>query len=317
MAEQGPTIACKVCGGTSRYLCATPNEHGAIPTIHHYRCDACGLVFVGDDVTNEQLGEAYATLDTKSYYRDVGKTEEKKFATSVLDLKRLEVGPSAALIDIGTGNGAFLLYARERGFRNLSGHDLPGEDTAELTRSGIRVYNDFDYETIPSSSFDAATLLDVMEHVPDPHRVARAMHRILKPGGIVYFHSPSVTVTDRIMHRIQRWPLIGRIGRIWQTGRTSIFHLQNYTPRSIDLILTGANFGAIACRLENELSWPVRRYVKVYLCDKLGLPVALSYVLAPLLYPFLATSLLNSNKAIVSARKPTAPSGRADATRRG
>ena len=301
------TATCKICGGGSRYLCATPNEHGELHTIHHYRCRDCGLVFVGDAVTNDQLGAAYATLDTKSYYREVGETEERKFATSLRDLQQLArppVRPSARLIDIGTGNGAFLLFAKARGFQDLSGHDIPGEDTAELTRSGISVYQDFDYAAIPSSSFDVATLLDVMEHVPDPHQVARAAYRILKPGGVIYFHAPCVTFTDRIMHVIQKLPVIGRIGRVWQRGRTSIFHLQNYTPRSIELVLSQSSFGEIKIRTENELSWPVRRYVRVYVCEMQGLPAALSYLLTPLLYPFLATSFFNSNKAIVSARKP-------------
>ena len=304
MSDAASTTKCKVCGGESYYLCATPNTHGEISTIHHCRCRVCGLVFVGNAITFEQLGAAYATLDTKSYYREVGETEERKFAASLRDLRQLSLSPSGSLIDIGTGNGAFLLFAKEHGFQNLSGHDIPGEDTAELAQSEIPVYKDFDYTAIPSSSFDAATLLDVMEHVPDPHRVARAVYRILKPGGILYFHSPSVTLTDRIMHVIQKLPLIGKIGRVWQQGRTSIFHLQNYTPRSIELVLRQANFDAIAIRRENELSWPVRRYVKVYLCDKQGLPASLSYLLTPFLYPFLATSLFNPNKAIVSARKP-------------
>ncbi len=92
------TATCKICGGGSRYLCATPNEHGELHTIHHYRCRDCGLVFVGDAVTNDQLGAAYATLDTKSYYREVGETEERKFATSLRDLQQLArppVRPSA------------------------------------------------------------------------------------------------------------------------------------------------------------------------------------------------------------------------------
>jgi hypothetical protein len=144
-----------------------------------------------------------------------------------------------------------------------------------------------------------------MEHVPDPHKVAKAVFRILKPGGIMYFHTPCVTFTDRLMHALQRVPGIGKVGRVWQRGRTSLFHLQNYTRSSLEKILEQSGYAENSITRINELSWPVRRYIRVYLCEKQGLPTFFSYLATPLMYPLLATSFLNANKAIVFAKKPT------------
>ena len=297
-------VRCKVCGMNTRHLCDTANEHGEISVIRNFRCVNCGLVFVGNEITNDQLGTAYATMDSERYYAEVGKTEERKFATSLTNLRSCGVKETSRLIDIGTGNGAFLLYLKNKGFQHLSGHDIPGAGTKELDDNHIPVYKDYDYTAIPDASFDVATLLDVMEHVSDPHHVAESVYRILKPGGILYFHTPCVTVTDRLMHGVQRIPLIGKIGRIWQRGRTSVFHLQNYTCKSVEIILQKANYGNISIKRVNELSWPLRRYIRVYLCEKLGLPEFLSYLAIPFFYPFLATSFFNANKAVVVAKKP-------------
>jgi SAM-dependent methyltransferase len=295
---------CKVCGMDAYYLCDTPNEHGEVRTIHHYRCRHCGLVFVGNHLTDEQLGAAYATLDPAAYYDEVGRTEERKFAASLADMESLGIDRKGSIIDVGTGNGAFLLFLQRQGFLRLSGHEIPGADTGELDRNGIPVYRDYDWRTVPSSSFDAVTLLDVLEHVPDPWKVSREVYRLLKPGGLLYLHTPCVTRTDRLMHGLQKVPLARKVGRTWQRGRTSIFHLQNYTPASLRLVLDRSGYADVRIRRMNELSWPVRRYVRVYLCEKQGLPGFLSYLAAPLLYPFLATSLFNANKAVVVARKP-------------
>ncbi len=143
-----------------------------------------------------------------------------------------------------------------------------------------------------------------MEHVLDPVFTAQAVFRILKPGGLIYIHTPCVTPTDRLMHVFQKLPLLSRIGRMWQRGRTSIFHLQNYTGKSMRDVLARAGFEAIHFEQRNELSWPVHMYVRVYICQRLGWPSFLSYVATPFLFPFLATSAFNSNKGMIWARKP-------------
>jgi hypothetical protein len=77
--------------------------------------------------------------------------------------------------------------------------------------------------------------------------------RILKNDGVIYFHTPVVTRTDRLMHFLQRMPILKKAGTIWQRGRTSIFHLENYTPRSLELLLTEAGFRDIKIEIANEL----------------------------------------------------------------
>ena len=121
--------------------------------------------------------------------------------------------------------------------------------------------------------------------------------------GVIYFHTPVVTRTDRLMHDLQKFPVLKKAGTIWQRGRTSIFHLENYTPKSLTLLLEGAGFYDIKIEVKNELSWSVTRIVRVYLLNRLGLPGFLAPFLTPLFYPLLATDLFNANKAIVSARK--------------
>jgi 2-polyprenyl-3-methyl-5-hydroxy-6-metoxy-1,4-benzoquinol methylase len=297
---------CKICGGRSRFLCTTPCSHDKSLILHHHRCRDCGLVFVADKFTNEQLGTAYGAFDEGQYYEEIRATEAAKFVTARENLQRLGVTPASRILDIGAGNGDFLASLQDAGFKQLSGHEIPGADTKQFDQRGIRVYKDYDYSTLPAGAFDVVTMLDVMEHVPNPHAVCAAVHRALVPGGLLYFHTPFVTPLDRLMHGVQQLPVVSRFGRAWQRCRTSIYHLQNYTPSAVEQVLRENGLEVAGIRVQNELTWPLWRYVKIYMSDPLRWPTFTAHLIAPFTAPLIATNLMNSNKGIVSARKPAA-----------
>jgi 2-polyprenyl-3-methyl-5-hydroxy-6-metoxy-1,4-benzoquinol methylase len=295
---------CKICGGSGKFICTTRNEHGSVTEIQNYRCLECGLVFVGNILTDNQLNEAYCTLDWAGYYSEIDEENRAKIKSACLSLKDLTKGNSAKrILDIGCGNGEFLQELRDQGYVSLAGHEIPGADLRHLELMDIKVYRDMDWSSVPSNAFDVITMLDVAEHVRRPLELFDQCYRMLRMGGYLYFHTPVVTKFDRTMQCVAGLPVIGKLGRIWQRGRTSIFHLQNYTDKSLLLALSRVSFAEIQIRKRNELSWPVRRYVRVYLCEKQHLPPGLAPILAPLFYPLLATDFFNSNKGIITARK--------------
>ncbi len=300
---------CRVCGSQdTSYLCITHNEHSKTETLSHYSCNECGSVFIGSDIDHEELGVAYSTLDSKKYFEEIEVENRKKMTTAIAHLRDL-VAKNESIIDIGAGNGLFVELLHEAGFENLSAHEIKGSDLSRIGKIATHIFEDFDYSTIPANGFGAATLLDVVEHVIEPRYLINMCARILKNDGVIYFHTPVVTRTDRLMHFLQRVPILKKAGTIWQRGRTSIFHLENYTPRSLELLLTEAGFRDIKIEIANELSWPVTRYIRTYLLEKQGLPAFLAPVFTPFLYPLLATNLFNANKAIVCARKAAKASG--------
>lgn len=294
--------SCRVCGSTAtEFLCWTPITEGRSGRLSNRRCGDCGSVFIGTRLTNDALAEAYGSFSAERYYGNIETTNDRKLAAALRELGA-RLPRDAAVLDLGTGNGRFVELARRAGFTNVSAHEIPGADLSRIRGIAARIYQDFDFASIPDAAFDCVVLLDVAEHVPDVPHLFRTCRRILKPGGILHIHTPAVTRVDRLMHRAQRVRGLAGAGRLWQRGRTSIFHLQNYTPRSLRLALGRAGFADVAVRVVNELSWPVTRYVKVYLLERHGLPLAPAPLLAPLFYPLLATRTFNANKAVVTAR---------------
>lgn len=304
LSDRPPLLSeCRVCGaGEIVRLCSTYNEHSKSAVLEAFRCEECGSVFVGNVVDSTELGAAYATLNSKTYFEEIERENRKKMITAI-DHLRLLIDQRDAIIDIGAGDGLFVRMLHQARFVDLSAHEIKGADLSGIAGIAQHIYQDFDYRSIPSESFDCVTLLDVLEHVVSPKTLLEMCARVLKGGGVLYVHTPVVTRIDRVMHHLLRVPLLGRIGAIWQRGRTSIFHLQNFTPKALRGILESVGFRDIRIEVRNELSWPVTRYVRTYLLEKHGLPGYLAPLIAPIFCPLLATKLLNANKAIISARK--------------
>lgn len=62
---------------------------------------------------------------------------------------------------------------------------------------------------ISDSSVDGIICEQVLEHIPDPEAVVREIHRILKPGGIVYIVVPFVFSFHASPYDYYRWSHIG------------------------------------------------------------------------------------------------------------
>jgi 2-polyprenyl-3-methyl-5-hydroxy-6-metoxy-1,4-benzoquinol methylase len=302
LADRHAHRPCRVCGSRRTvYLCRTFNADSAAAWLHHYRCRDCGSVFIGNAISDDELAQAYRDFDAETYYRETAASGALKFQQAAEEVAGL-IAPAARLLDIGGGDGGFVRALKARGFSDLSIHELPGGELADLTGVVRAVYRDVDYATIADAAFDAVTLMDVMEHVASPEATVAAAARVLKPGGLVYLHTPVVTWLDRVMHVLQKIPLLDRIGRAWQPARTSVFHLQNYTPRALRGLMARHGFAVLRLDCRNELTSPVARYVRVYLIDKRGLPKAFAPPLALLLTPVIR-SRLNANKAVLVARR--------------
>lgn len=245
--------------------------------------------------------EAYATQDHASYYAETRAASAPNFESAAEDVVRL-CGTRAAVIDIGGGDGELLRALHSRGLTDLYLHEIPGPSSNGLGSVLKGEYRDFDCASVPTGMFDAVTMMDVLEHAPAPEQPIATAKRILKRGGIFYVHTPAVSILDRCMHGTLKVPGARNVGRVWQRSRTSIFHLQNYTLAALRTLLTTNGFELLFAEQRTELSWPIQRYVQVYLKEKAGMP---TWALGPLtpLIGLALNSRLNCNKAVLAARR--------------
>lgn len=95
------------------------------------------------------------------------------------------------LLDVGCGNGAFLLRARSMGIR-VQGCE-PDPVAAETCKQlGLDVHNgDVWTAGYPAKAFNYITLNHVIEHVSDAPSLLEKLGELLKPGGVLWLALPN------------------------------------------------------------------------------------------------------------------------------
>jgi SAM-dependent methyltransferase len=145
-------------------------------------CAGCGLLYGSPVLSPETLAEAYRDADfdggNEGRYASITYAREiQKIMYRLPDLNEA--------LDIGTGDGAFLEQLIGLGFQNPIGVEpsqAPYGAAPPEIRDRIRL-GLFRSEDYSPGKFSLVTCFQTMEHIWDPHGLARAVLPLLKSGG--------------------------------------------------------------------------------------------------------------------------------------
>jgi 2-polyprenyl-3-methyl-5-hydroxy-6-metoxy-1,4-benzoquinol methylase len=150
------------------------------------------------EYAEEYFFESYKKQYGKTYLEDFPRLVE----TGKIRLRRirelLPAGGKPGLLDIGCAYGPFLAAAGEAGFVPL-GIDPAAQAVRYVSRRlGIPALEGFFpdpslSEILEPRSFDVVSLWYVIEHFEDPGKALREINRLLKPGGVAAFSTPSLS----------------------------------------------------------------------------------------------------------------------------
>jgi len=106
-------------------------------------------------------------------------------------LTRAQFPQSGRLLDVGCGNGAFLMRAREAGW-NVAGCEPDPKAVATCRAQGLDVIQgDVFNAALDGQLFDVVTISHVLEHVVDPQALLKRAHALLRPGGVLWVALPN------------------------------------------------------------------------------------------------------------------------------
>jgi SAM-dependent methyltransferase len=116
----------------------------------------------------------------------------------------LKAHPNGKLLDVGSGNGAFMAMMQERGW-DVSGIE-PDPQAATLAKKHLKkdtpvFIGTIESASLPDSYFDAVAAHHVIGHMHDPVGFLREVWRILKLGGKLVVTTPN---TPSLGHRAFR-----------------------------------------------------------------------------------------------------------------
>jgi 2-polyprenyl-3-methyl-5-hydroxy-6-metoxy-1,4-benzoquinol methylase len=180
------------------------------------RCSSCGLAFLTNPPSAAELERLYSfACDYHVQFRDDPAEIARRFALAERQLAAISRHRKPGrCLDIGASAGFFVKTAADHGW-DAHGIEL-SRDTAELAREryGVDVAcARLEESTFEPGSFDAVTLWDVIEHVPDPVDTMRRVSALLKPDGVVGILTPNLDglfarCSYKIARRIQYWPAV-------------------------------------------------------------------------------------------------------------
>lgn len=206
-----------------------------------WRCAQCGHAWL-------QTGDAHGLIEEEYDQGYVGHRVDPFFEDQCRKAIRTEIGPHspppATLLDVGCGNGGFLLAAQEAGYDTLGIDISAGAIEIVESRGGKALPVDFLTHDF-GRTFDVISMWDVVEHLRDPFRFFQRAREMLSPGGILVVKTPGVGKQALTLTRVRpQWA-----GGLLQAPH----HVHYWTQDSMAAIMHRAGFAEV-------VHWPPRSF---------------------------------------------------------
>ena len=182
---------------------------------------------------DQRWADDWVEREFKARYKDL------IFRTILRQLdRRIGAHPSRRLLDVGAHAGRFMSMAQAAGW-DVEGVELNPKTAAHAARrTGAVVHRSgIDAVAAEGRCYDALTLTDVLEHIPDPVHVLTTAAGLLVPGGAVAVKVPSGPAQRK------KEELLSALDR----GRPisladNLVHVNHFSPHSLRLALERAGF---------------------------------------------------------------------------
>jgi len=265
-----PVVRCWVCGGDrlERFHQLRFDFHEYAqqdPGLHVYtgrtgwlvRCAGCGfgqpealptLARFFDRMYDQRWSEDWVEREFDSPYKDlIFRTILRELDSRVLVTAPGARGDSSRvrrLLDIGAHAGRFMHVAKQDGW-SVEGIELnPRTAACAARRTGAPVHQ-VNARALVSDNrcFDAITLTDVLEHIPDPVALLTTVAKLVAPGGAIAIKVPcgrSQWHKERVLSAIRPSHAVSLAG--------NLVHVNHFTPASLRMALERAGFATIVVR---------------------------------------------------------------------
>jgi SAM-dependent methyltransferase len=268
-------------------LCGT-GAHRVVYDLETYRmlrCGDCGLVYRHPMPRDDELSAMYSGPPEVSqeslvaYYRDF---RRRTFRRMFEELRRVHPLPAGArVLDVGAGNGWSYDVIREHGYTPL-GIDLDFNNVLGAVEYGATVQAWSERLPIANGAVTAVLSTDLLEHVREPRKTLREIHRVLAPEGVYLLRVPDAY---SVLIRAMDLSYALSMGRLRAAGRRLYrHHLYGFGVRTLRRYLHEAGFVLISYYRESSKNlaeldhkpWARNRVIRLGIAALTGLGEAVN-----------------------------------------
>ncbi|MBL7073049.1 MAG: class I SAM-dependent methyltransferase [Candidatus Omnitrophica bacterium] len=224
-------IKCHICNSDRTWFLKKEGNWNIV------QCELCGLVYVNPQPEEDFLKEHYQSYlpESQSDIDNWGKMMAGVFGESLRIINKTTGARRGKLLDIGCAHGFFIEAALNTGWE-ASGIDLSKQAVQYAEGRGLEVSNSTLFEKkYKDNYFDVITMFYVLEHLPDPGKYLKEIHRVLKPSGVLLVRVPHTTPIVKML----------KMFNISNTLYDVPSHLTDFSPQSLKHILKKTGFNAI------------------------------------------------------------------------
>jgi 2-polyprenyl-3-methyl-5-hydroxy-6-metoxy-1,4-benzoquinol methylase len=269
---------CLLCGEEGKILYKDQKDRlFGVPGIWTLmQCPRCQLVWLNPQPTEGDIGKLYANYFTHQAFNNRSGGLHKAMRANILQSKYgyqmegsnrvmglvlsyvgplreiagssvrwLEATEKGRLLDVGCGNGSFLVEMRQLGWRVVGVE--PDEKAVSIAmKLGLEVFQgSLEEAKFAAEHFDAITLNHVIEHVQDPIKLLKECHRVLKPGGKLVVTTPNIL---SLGHSV--------FGEYWR-GLEVPRHLMLFSPQALRTCSEKAGLDVYTLRTTSKSALPM------------------------------------------------------------
>jgi len=148
------------------------------------KCVLCDLLFKTPVLTQLQVSEYYEA-STADQWGDGDFSFARR--ADVFEQKVLNFGGYGRVLDVGCSNGAMLASWGTRW--DKYGAELSPIAATRAVERGIKIIDIEKGEEGFSEYFDVITVVDVIEHIPNPREFIGRLLKLLKPNGVMLWYT--------------------------------------------------------------------------------------------------------------------------------
>lgn len=199
------SVLCNYCNSSSSVLLYTIpdfylNKQDKFYTL--VKCNNCGLIYQNPRPTQDEIREAYPSI-----YEAFNLHQKKSWLETKVIQHGLEKRSKAItsikktpgrLLDIGCSTGLFLHTMQSKYRWEPYGVEI-NEYAASIAREKYHLnifLGSLEQASYPAAFFDAVTLWDTLEHLPDPTSTLLEIKRIIKSDGVLVVRVPNYDSWD-------------------------------------------------------------------------------------------------------------------------
>lgn len=214
---QTESSTCPLCRGSGRHeFTGQDLMFGGDTRYEYHQCGTCGALYQVPIPTSEQIAgfypDHYSIYDKNIKLKPRGAVERSVLNVSLgyhhlpappllkrlapllspfRDRNSLPFENGGRMLDIGCGNGRYLLRMQQLGWQ-VQGVEFNQTAVDICRRNELNVFHgELEDAQLEENSFDLITARHVIEHVQDPDGFVAGIARLLKPGGRLHLRTPN------------------------------------------------------------------------------------------------------------------------------